>query len=431
MRPPRHEPLISFLNTWTAEKAWWWGALLGDGNVYADFDRCAYKVSIVGSYSTVRRWLDLISPFSEPQEIKREVRTRPTFQGQVYSKPLIEWFRDNAFTGPKCSTLQWPDDLPDEFMVPFLRGLWDTDGSLSIFKRPNKDWRPEFKASFGVKTRPFVERVYEELKKRLVLPDIVIIDTSGVTAFAFSSASAKIVADYLYKDCPKHIRNEDRYDVYLKMCETQEHYDNLRCTCGEKLEREGQCLTCWWKTTYVSKVDRTITCPCGKPIHAKGLCTTCHSRRVRAEASGITLQEALEKICKTTDCGNRAAFGKDECRNCSLRTWTDRCVCGKAVRALGMCKACYERQRRAETAKQIAKEDGVPYIHRPAGRPDLEQFHDEIIKAYKAGTSSAELAKTYRTSGPTIIDRLRKAGVHIRKRWEAVVPETPPTEPSE
>ncbi len=398
--------------------------MLGDGNVFDDPAIGAYKVSIVGSFSTVRRWLDLIAPFNDPQEIKREFRTRPTYQGQVYSKQLIEWFRINAFTGPKCTTLPWPEDLPNELMLPFLRGLWDTDGSISIFRHPNTARIPEFKASFGVKARPFVERVHEELRKRLGLPDVAIRDTAGITVFSFGDASAKLVADFLYKDSPEHLRNEDRYDIYKEMCRVQEHHDSIMCFCGAKAEREGHCIKCWYEKVYVSKVDN-IKCSCGNPVHAKGLCSACYTEQIRAEAVGETLEEARAKICKTRDCGKRAATGKDECRNCILTVHKGECsTCHERPGncAFGLCKACYERQRRAKAAQQVALEDGVPYVHKPAGRPDLDKFNDEIVAAYKSGVSAAQLAKTYRASGPTIADRLRKAGVHIRKRWEDFVP---------
>ena len=427
---------MSFLDTWTAEKAWWWGILLGDGNVYSSQEHGTHRVTVVGSYSTTRRWLDLKAPYKDHCEIKREHRTVGTYQAYVDSKQLIEWFDKNAFVGPKAARLPWPEDLPSEHMIPFIRGLWDSDGWLAIFHH-DKGHIPEFKAGFGVMTPGFVYRLRDELTRLTRLSPPAIYESSGTHKFSYGSSSAEVVADLIYRDAPEHLRNDDRFDVYLQMRKIRAEYDSIMCPCGVKAERQGFCITCWYKYVYISKVDPSITCFCGKPVHAKGLCSACRSRQVRAEMSGQTLEAALTTVCKTPDCGKYAVTGKDVCKSCLLKVHTGPCsTCHERPGncAFGLCKVCYERQRRARAAQQQAQEDGVPYVHKPAGRPDLDKFNDEIVAAYKSGVSAAQLAKTYRASGPTIADRLRKAGVHIRKRWEEVVQEPvsdPPAETSE
>jgi len=66
----------SFEWAWSPGSAWWLGVTWGDGNVYQGYND--NRVSVCGSYSTVRRWLNLIAPHKNPQEFKR---SEGTFQG--------------------------------------------------------------------------------------------------------------------------------------------------------------------------------------------------------------------------------------------------------------------------------------------------------------------------------------------------------------
>jgi hypothetical protein len=268
---------MSFLDTWTPEKAWWWGILLGDGNVYSS--RGDNRVSVCGSASTVRRWLDLIAPWKEPKEF---TRSPGTFQGYVHSKELVAWFKERGICGRKCETIVWPDDLPEALISHFLRGLWDSDGSLSIWDRRahGKKGNPEAKASFGCMSRTLVEQV----RVALVLaeaPLVAITPSAKMYKVSYGGTSAMRVADYLYVDAPEHLRNDDRVEVYQRMCALRDQLADAACACGRPVTREGKCQACWWeargRTTGVG-----TACACGKsPVRGRGMCSACYSRAYR------------------------------------------------------------------------------------------------------------------------------------------------------
>lgn len=313
---------------------------------------------MVGSISTATRWLHLIAPGKKPVPIRPAV---DTWQAYVDSEPLIDWFRKNAFVGPKTATVSWPEDLPEEYFIPFLRGLWDTDGSLAIFRREDHlTWIPEFKSGLGMKPKPIVERARDEISKRLGLHSPVVIWSAEVWKFTYAGQSAKTVADYLYKDSPDHIRNEDRYDIYKQMCEIQEEHDARRCPCGKPVEKAWYCTQCWYDNCHTRIMGPGTYCKCGNtPVFSKGLCSACYTRKKRSEAAGVPIEEALTRKCAAEKCLKRAAFGKDKCRGCLIRTWTDPCPCGATTRIIahGLCKRCYENQRRAKlraAAKSVA-----------------------------------------------------------------------------
>ena len=297
-----------FLCTWSAEKAWWWGILLGDGNVYENTKTGDYRVSAVGSASTSQRWGALIVPDRKPQAFKR---APSVYQIYVNDKEMVQWFKtEHGICGPKTENLPWPKDLPDEFLRPFLQGLWDSDGYISIYDR----------RAHGSKGNPEVIQVREALERVAGGSRVAVIRGKGRykknRKIVYSSASAFKVLDYLYPDAPEHIRNEDRIEMYQKACELRSSIQDARCPCGEPVKMEGHCRPCWWAQTPNTTGGDTV-CACGiSPILAKGMCTACYNRVRRAKSSFV-------------------------------RKSTGTCACGKSAYRKGKCDACYSKDRRA------------------------------------------------------------------------------------
>lgn len=309
---------VFLFSDWTAEKAWWWGILLGDGNVHEG--KGYYRVSACGSYSTIKRWMDLIAPGKKFSEFKR---SPGTYQGYVDSRLMVNYFKDeHGICGPKSENLPWPEDLPEEFLRSFLQGLWDSDGGISIFDRRahGHAGNPEVKAGFGVDCEPFVEKVREVLERVCGAPRVVIGRGKGKNKknhrIVYGGTSAFKVLDYLYPEAPEHLRNEDRIEMYQKACEIREFVDNACCPCGEPARLEGHCHPCWYAQTPNTTGGDTV-CACGKsPILAKGMCTACYNRVRRAKPS-------------------------------YQRKSTGACACGKPAYRKGKCDACYAKDRRA------------------------------------------------------------------------------------
>jgi hypothetical protein len=308
----------ALLNNWSPEFAWWLAVLYGDGNVYRQENNGDYRITVVGSWSTTTRWLRLIS--SEPREPKTVKHSPGTFQAYVNSKTLVEWFeKERGICGPKSSSLVWPEDLPLELRVHFLRGLWDTDGSLSIWdaRAHRIKSNPQFKTRYGSNTKSFVYRVRSELESLVSVPRVVVENDRGQYRVNYSGSSGFLVADLLYRDAPEHLRNEDRMQVYLEADKIRDIVDDSNCPCGRTATHEGMCQRCWWEN-HGRTTGPGTTCKngCGKPVKAHGLCVACYTKTVR-----------------------------------SLDGWTRKstgtCSCGRPAYRKGMCDACYSRERRA------------------------------------------------------------------------------------
>lgn len=310
------------LEKWSAEKAWFTGVLYGDGNVFRG-DRYS-RVSVCKSYSLAYRWIQLIYPGREPQELKL---SPGTYQAYVDSVDLVSWFeREMGICGPKSDSLEWPEGMPTELDVHFIRGLWDTDGSLGIERRRRKRARGNDAplASLSMNAGDLVRTVRSRLEANVEVGRVAITRDKRVRGIGYSGSPAMKVANWLYANAPEHLRNEDRFKKYQEMCSLWESIRGALCECGEPARKEGLCARCWYKRRG-SKTGKGTVCSCGNsPVLAKGMCSACYNRERRAKASY-----------------RRAANGT--------------CACGKTAYRRGMCDKCYSadyRRRKKEAAAQ-------------------------------------------------------------------------------
>lgn len=303
--------------------------MLGDGNVYRKVPPGIYRIGIVGSASTVARWTTLLGVTTPPKKFKHA----NAYQGYLNSKAAVEAMRDlHGICGPKTHSLPWVD-VPLEYRAHFIRGLWDTDGSLSIERRSHKRAKGNDcpLAGFRIVARLFVEKLLTTLVEDFGLPQVALVEgCSGYAGKSFRSwgikwagSSAMQLADLLYADAPEHLRNEDRVLVYKEQCALRDSLKGLacpRCYVFPTTWKEGLCTRCWW-AARPHRTGPSASCTgCGKsPVHGAGLCAACFSRRQRAKPGWA-------------------------------RKSTGTCACGKPAYRLGLCDACYSRDRRDAVA---------------------------------------------------------------------------------
>lgn len=334
------------VDTWTPEKAWFLGALWGDGHIYAS--QGTYKIGIASPHQMVERWLHLVEPDKEPQKIKNA----DSYQGHCYSKELVEWFANTygLQPGPKSDKLFWPHDMPAELNVHFLRGLWDTDGCLFIERRDPARGKDVAVALYSSNSTDFVETVRAKLAELGVSGGSVCTGITGNTTLKYAGVdNAHGVAQLLYADAPEHIRNELRYEKHLefeRLLSAQEE----RCPCGNFVRAEGLCWECWRNKNGLARVRKMEgPCPCGKlRIMAQGLCSACYSRKRRGEQKEGVWVEKRDRA--------RIAGEGLVCKECAA----------PKVLAKGLCSPCYQRQRLATLSKRggDSNESGIGIAER-------------------------------------------------------------------
>lgn len=311
----------SLLQSWSPERAWWFGVFLGDGCAPAR----GASVQCTGSISTITRWRKLITP--DEIRLFEHVRTSPgSFQCSVGSRALSDWMLSvHGYRGKKSDKLTWPEDLPQEFKVHFIRGLWDSDGCIYVQDQSGRKTRgnPRRSLIYTSIAVPFVERLAKEIEGALgvVAPKLrlqTIPQTGNVRAqLAYAGADAQRLADWLYAEAPEHIRNEDRAETYAQMVALRESL-HKPCVCGDpEVFTEGECRACW-QAHRPRKVGPGTVCStegCGGEVWANGLCAKCRSRKRRAD-----------------DPNHRKSTGTCQCEAPAYRK--------------GFCDADYERNRR-------------------------------------------------------------------------------------
>ena len=308
-----------FIHVWTPELAWWLGLMYGDGCVHRSYktNRLLFGCS---DRTTTEKWRALICPDSGTQEGENDF-----LLAYVDDKALVEWFASRGVVGEKAATLEWPEYLPREYCVEFLRGLWDTDGSVTIEDRKKQRERSGVKcgndtliASFTASNRSFVSRVLEEIIGACGVGRVAVCKNIKVKdgkvyiwhSFKYSGAQARIICDVLYGNSPEALRGNDRYihyDNYLKILETRV------CACGKPSWSDEFCQNCFWKNWR--KENPRETCGCGKPVDARGMCLTCYKRDRRRRKPGID-----HKPNGTCECG-ADAFRRGFCDRCYAREY--------------------------------------------------------------------------------------------------------------
>ena len=126
------------------DKNWFYilGVIFGDGRVSVDNKEGRYGGVCIGLSNREESLLKDFDEFCKKISIKVNKRNgteeRPT-EYRIWSKILFHIFSKFGLTSsPKSSTLNPPKDMlyyPEEYLYNFLRGLYDSDGWISVRKR--------------------------------------------------------------------------------------------------------------------------------------------------------------------------------------------------------------------------------------------------------------------------------------------------------
>jgi len=285
--------LFNFFDDWSDELAWWLGLTLGDGNVHRG--KKYYRVSLCGTFETTSRWLALFAPERRPMEFKN---SPGTFQATVDSKQLVELCESQfGMVGPKADSLPWPVSLPKKHRRAFIRGLWDSDGSLSVDMREGRRGGPCCRAKYTTATHDFAVQLQKLV--RTCIPSMSDVKVSRWTtplgkfktqrtwySFVWNGLNAWRLARWLYRDAPEALRNEDKYNAYLR-------FEALR---GEEYERR-------------IIVERRM-----KKHRAENA-----ARLAEFWSDGQPLKDGADKVCK--QCGSLQLKAKGLCESCYKKEW--------------------------------------------------------------------------------------------------------------
>ena len=326
------ESRTALFESWTPARAWWLGALYGDGCVHTK--KGAWLACLVGTLDIVTKWGKLIDPTLKSFEKKHSLGT---YDMRINSKALVQrLLEDYDLESPKAYKLKWPHNLPVHLNAHFLRGLIDTDGSLQITNPVAGVGRQGVSVKYSSMSAEFVVDAakYAAHLAGIAVPNVYFAKKNSrqCNEFRLHGSDTKALIDALYKDAPFELRSELKHKQYLEMVRVYEELRDQRCACGVPVSHEGMCQACWW-IAHGRKNGPGVFCGCGEMARTKGLCANCYLRDLRSR---------------------KKAAGQP------IRTAKGVCDCGAVAYRKGTCDACYSRKRRAaQLAERRAPVAGV------------------------------------------------------------------------
>lgn len=124
-----------FENGWNSENAYFLGLILSDGCLTHNKDRNIIVLSMND--------LDVISKMHSYVECKRKIYHQGKCSSLYYwNEEAVKFLRNYGLKERKSLSLEYPYNLPMEFMSDFVRGFFDGDGSV-VFRNTKYNIYPQ------------------------------------------------------------------------------------------------------------------------------------------------------------------------------------------------------------------------------------------------------------------------------------------------
>lgn len=111
------------------------GAFMTDGCIHTVKN---YNYKSVSISSNDKDWLELMNKYICKNKPIREHNRRGCYISIYNTTELADWLISKGCTPRKSLTLKFPE-VPKKYSPDFIRGCWDGDGSVGIYRRWRKD----------------------------------------------------------------------------------------------------------------------------------------------------------------------------------------------------------------------------------------------------------------------------------------------------
>lgn len=206
----------SFFKEWSHEMAYILGFITADGCIYSGSEGDKYVLTI-GLNSKDKYILESIANIMGYNGPVYDNINQNTSCLSINSKEIFNDLNALGLSPRKSLTLEWPKNIPDEFMCSYVLGFFDGDGSVFHIKHPHQA-RPYIGVNF-VGTQSFL------LGVRKVLNQQIGRDASNVRGYKIKSGTyyglcysgdetIKIIYDYLYSNSREDLRLTRKYNIF-------------------------------------------------------------------------------------------------------------------------------------------------------------------------------------------------------------------------
>ncbi len=195
------------------EKAYWLGVIIADGTIQKD----GYKTALTSKNKDLilkfKKAIKSGHPITKINSFdKRTNKTYTRFIIQINSKEFTSYIINLGITNKKSYICEFPK-INEDFILSFLRGLFDGDGSFSIENK--KSGRMSFTA-----TKEILEFIHDFfIKKYDIEPHPLYRTSEKVNVYrTYYFADTRYILDLLYKESNETNRLNRKYKLYKKLC---------------------------------------------------------------------------------------------------------------------------------------------------------------------------------------------------------------------
>lgn len=205
----------------TEEKAYWLGFLYADGWISSKTNIVGLNLSIKDishllKFKDFLNWTGEIKIYDTHQFGTKDVHNKAgdilqICEINIGSKILHDALKNAGCAPNKSLILEFPNKtiIPENLLKHFIRGYFDGDGTLGLYKHSIKNSSLEESLMF-VGTKPFLEGVQYVLGKGFLMQKKNC--NKLIYRLSYSTKKANIAAEIMYKDSNVHL--DRKYNIY-------------------------------------------------------------------------------------------------------------------------------------------------------------------------------------------------------------------------
>jgi len=205
---------LYFSNIDTPEKAYWLGYFYADGNVASN--NCKIKNTVILSSTD----LETVEHFKNSVKYTGPIRVethrkycKQIYKVAIYSKQMRLDLISNGCVPAKSLIITFPK-LQEKLISHFIRGYFDGDGSVGIYKNSSNKEIYTLRSSFCSGSKQFIEELYNFLPVNKI-KHIQIRKKPIIYSINFSVEDSLSLANFMYKDATIFLtRKKEKFDKY-------------------------------------------------------------------------------------------------------------------------------------------------------------------------------------------------------------------------
>lgn len=204
----------NFFSFWSDEMAYVLGMIYTDGSLYKN--KMVSRVTITQKEPEILNKILILMKCDAQLFFRPEKQYKSGISGSIHyfhihNKKIFSDLLKIGLTPNKSLTAKFPT-VPQEYVRHFIRGCWDGDGTVSIYKRDNR-----ISAGFVSGSIDFINGMHGELLKAGFSQRKIYVDRRGKNpsySFKFSRSQCKELYHCLYDDVPPEQFLQRKHDVF-------------------------------------------------------------------------------------------------------------------------------------------------------------------------------------------------------------------------